>query len=201
MTRMTGAERRVALIDAAIAVMSRGGVADATTRSIVAEAGMQIGVFHYCFRSKEELMQEVMKTINDRSFEAVGEVLSTSADPAELIPRVIEAYWSHVQASPEEHQLTYELTHHALRHPGEKSAAQAQYDQYRRAIEGFLDAVGTIGGLTWRSRTDVLSRLVLAILEGVTFQWLVDRDGEMAQHILDELVHRLLHEAGLAVDA
>ena len=46
MARMSAADRRDKLVDAAIAVMSREGVANTTTRAIVAEAGMQIGVFH-----------------------------------------------------------------------------------------------------------------------------------------------------------
>jgi AcrR family transcriptional regulator len=194
---MTAEERRGELIVAAIAVMSRNGVAHTTTRSIVAEAGMQIGVFHYCFRSKGELMQEVMRTINEDSFAGVGDVLAKGQDPSELIRNVVDAYWSHVRAKPQQHQLAFELTHYALRQPGEEAAVKAQYAQYRGVIEGFLRTVGGVGGVTWRSPLDVLSRLVLAILEGVAIQWLVDHDDAMARKLLDELVAWLHREAGL----
>src|SRR3954452_25299425 len=110
MARMSAAERRAILIDAAIAVMSREGVPHTTTRAIVAEAGMQIGVFHYCFRSKEELVLEVMRTISTRAFDAVSEVLTETQDPAELVRRCIAAYWHHIQQAPLEHMPTYELT-------------------------------------------------------------------------------------------
>ena len=93
MPRMSAAERRTLLVEAAIKVMSREGVAHTTTRAIVAEAGMQIGVFHYCFRSKEELVLEVMRTISTRAFEAVAEVLEDTDDPVELIQRCVAAYW------------------------------------------------------------------------------------------------------------
>src|SRR5690242_10724264 len=101
--RMSAAERRTLLVEAAIAVMARDGVAHTTTRAIVAEAGMQIGVFHYCFRSKEELVLEVMRTISTRAFEAVAEVLTRTDDPAELIQRSVAAYWEHIEQDPLEH--------------------------------------------------------------------------------------------------
>ena len=196
--RMSAEERRAELIDAAVVVLSRDGVAGTTTRSIVAEAGMQIGVFHYCFRSKEELMREVMKTVSEHSFDAVREVLAGGGDASELISGVIDAHWAHLCSRPQEHLLVYELTHYALRQPGEQPAAQAQYEHYLQAFEGFLHTVEEVGGVTWRSRTEVLSRLILATLQGLTFQWLVDRDDVMARQMLDDLIGRLHREAGLA---
>ena len=48
--RIPADERRQQLVEAAIRVMARDSVAQATTRAIVGEAGMPLGVFHYCFR-------------------------------------------------------------------------------------------------------------------------------------------------------
>src|SRR5438552_2040265 len=114
MARMSAADRRALLVDAAIEVMCREGAAHTTTRAIVAEAGMQIGVFHYCFRSKEELVLEVMTTLGRRTYAAVNEVLPLSSDPVELIHLATRAYWTHIAAYPLEHLLTFELTQFAL---------------------------------------------------------------------------------------
>ena len=51
MPRIAVDARRELLVEAAIRVMARDGVAKATTRSIVAEAGMALAAFHYSFRS------------------------------------------------------------------------------------------------------------------------------------------------------
>ena len=67
MTRMSAAERREQLVAAAIRVMTRDGVVRATTRAIASEAGMPLGVFHYAFRSKAELMAVVTETIAQQS--------------------------------------------------------------------------------------------------------------------------------------
>lgn len=196
MARMSVTDRRDKLVEAAIVVMGRDGVANTTTRSIVAEAGMQVGVFHYCFRSKDELVLEVMRTINERSFSAVGEVLTMSTDAAELIDLATAAYWTHIETDPLEHLLTYELTQYALREKQEQ-AAEAQYESYTSGMEQFLSAIAQVGGIEWRTPVDVLARFVLALIEGLTLQWIVDRDGRMAQRLLAELAAHLRRDAGL----
>jgi AcrR family transcriptional regulator len=196
---MSAAERRTLLVEAAITVMARDGVAHTTTRAIVAEAGMQIGVFHYCFRSKEELVLEVMRTISTRAFDAVAEVLTQTQDPAELVQRCLAAYWHHIQQDPLEHMLTYELTQYALRQPGQEAAATAQYEHYIGSMAAFLEHAQSVGSFRFATPVDVLARFVLANIEGITFQWLVTRDTDHAQQVLALLAGHLLRDAGLPV--
>jgi AcrR family transcriptional regulator len=197
MPRMSAAERREKLIDAAIAVMSRDGVPSATTRAIVGEAGMQVGVFHYCFRSKDELIGEVARTINDRSFEAVGEVLAGSDDPAELIRGCVDAFWEHIEMDPLEQMLIFELTHFALRQPGWAHAARAKRQANIEAVSALLAVIAAKGAFEWRSPLELLSGYVLATIEGITFQWLVHRDAATAEELFTKLVDYLYDEAGL----
>ena len=197
MPRMSVADRRARLIDAAIAVMARDGVAHATTRAIVAEAGMQIGVFHYCFRSKDELVREVARTIDDRSFEAVGEVLAGTTDPHELIRGCIEAYWQHVKQSPRERLLIFELTHHSLRQPGWELAARTHRSIDLDRVRALLDAGAELASISWRSPVDLLARYVLSTIEGILYQWLVDGDPDGAEELFARLVELLHDEAGL----
>ena len=54
MARIPAAQRRDALIGAALQVVADRGVAAATTRAIVAEAGMSLASFHYAFESRDD---------------------------------------------------------------------------------------------------------------------------------------------------
>lgn len=65
-------DRREELIAAALRVMVRDGVGKATTRAISSEAGMTLGIFHYCFDSREQLLQEVITRITDSLAAAAG---------------------------------------------------------------------------------------------------------------------------------
>lgn len=198
MARMSVDERRRRLVEAAIAVMAREGVANTTTRGIVAEAGMQIGVFHYCFRSKEELVLEVMRAINERSYTAVGEVLAQPLEAADLIRAAVQAYWSHIAQNPLEHLLTYELTQYALRTPEAEHAAVEQYRNYTEGMVALITAMAQQGGFTWRTPAEVQAKFILAAIEGITFQWLVDRDDIAVQPLLEELGDYLVAKAGLS---
>lgn len=118
MARMPSADRRRQLTEAAIRAMTRDGVAATTTRSIAAEAGLSLSVFHYCFDSKEALLESVITTITDHYVGVVKEAIRPRATLRETVRAGFQAYWDHVAAHPGEHMLTYELTQYALRRRG-----------------------------------------------------------------------------------
>ena len=163
-------ERRRELVEAALRVMSRDGVAAASTRAIAAEAGMAQSRFHYCFRSKAELLREVVETMVRNQ---VTSVLGASGD----VRTALRAYARHLVDHPEQHLLSYELTQYALRTPGLASLAAQQYQAY---LDGAAEVLTTLG-----IDDPSAPRLVVALLDGVTLQWLVDRDVEAAVAVLE----------------
>ena len=110
MPRMPLPQRRQQLVDAAIAVLTREGVSGATTRAIVAEAGTSLSVFHYCFDSKQELLDAVIKSLVGTNVGLAEATFEAGATRRQLIRSGLDAYWSHVTANPDTHLLTYELT-------------------------------------------------------------------------------------------
>jgi AcrR family transcriptional regulator len=217
--RMSAGERRAALVEAAISVMKRRGVANTSTRDIVAEAGMQIGVFHYCFESKEQLVREVMRAINERTNTAVGEGLADVEPGPAFIHAAVEAYWEHIKSDPNEHLLTYELTTHALRNlraedsgddadvvtqiqrrragDGGLDAAVSQYRHYLFTMEALLMMLADVCTTKWTTPVAELARVTLASTEGITLQWLVDGDDACAQRSFSLVADTLARDANL----
>src|SRR5687767_631996 len=113
---MSAADRRELLVEAAIRVMTREGVVKATTRAIAAEAGMPLGVFHYAFRSKQELMAKVTETIARQSKAEIDAAVFSRPDLElyDVVLAGLSAYFEHVVAHPHEHLVTYELTTTAI---------------------------------------------------------------------------------------
>ena len=106
MARLPSAERRRQLTEAAIRAMARDGVPRTTTRSIAAEAGVSLSVFHYCFDSKQELIESVITTITDHYAGVVKEALRPRTTLEDTVRAGFQAYWDHVRAHPDEHMLT-----------------------------------------------------------------------------------------------
>jgi DNA-binding transcriptional regulator YbjK len=75
-TRISATQRRAALVQAALRVVAARGVQAATTRAIVAEAGMSLASFHYAFESRDELMSELVTSVVAGEERALGPVLS-----------------------------------------------------------------------------------------------------------------------------
>ncbi|HEY7050381.1 MAG TPA: TetR family transcriptional regulator [Jatrophihabitantaceae bacterium] len=172
-------ERRRDLVEAALRVMSRDGVAAASTRAITTEAGMAQSRFHYCFRSKAELLREVVETmVRNQVTSALAAVRGAPAvGPGASASTALRAYAQHLVDHPEQHLLSYELTQYALRTPGLAQLAAQQYEAY---LDGAAEVLAALG-ITDPSAP----RLVVALLDGVTLQWLVDRDVEAAVAVLE----------------
>lgn len=195
MARVSADVRRQELVEAAIRVMARDGVAKATTRAIVSEAGMQLGFFHYCFRSKQELLLQVIEIINDRNMRAVLEHIKPRGDLRETLTASVGAYWANVEENPGEHQVTYELTQYALRSPGLAAVARKQYENYLASSTEFLVAIAEAAEHKWTVPLPVLARQVQIMIDGATLAWIVDRDSDATRAVFDRVCEQLVASA------
>lgn len=197
MARMPSAERRRQLTEAAIRAMARDGVARTTTRSIAAEAGVSLSVFHYCFDSKQALVEAVITTLTDHSVTVVKQALRPRATLVETVRAGFQAYWDHVRAHPDEHMLTYELTQYALREPGFEHLARRQYELYGAAYTELIDGLRRTMDLQLAVPATVLARYLAAMTDGLTLNYLVLGDESAWADILDTVT---THIAGLVHD-
>ncbi|MFF5139395.1 TetR/AcrR family transcriptional regulator [Streptomyces sp. NPDC013157] len=194
MARMPSAQRREQLTEAAIRTMARDGVAKATTRAIAAEAGVSLSVFHYCFDSKQALIESVITTLTDHSVRVVREALRPRATLEETVRAGFAAYWDHVRDRPDEHMLTYELTQYALREPGFEHLARRQYELYGTAYTELIEQLHRSRDLQLRVPVSVLARYLAAVTDGLTLNYLVLGDESAWNDILDTVT---AHIAGL----
>ncbi|MEU9390107.1 TetR/AcrR family transcriptional regulator [Streptomyces sp. NPDC048324] len=196
MARRPSAERRTQLTEAAIRAMARDGVPRTTTRSIAAEAGVSLSVFHYCFDSKQALIESVITTLTDHSVIVVKEALRPKATLEETVRAGFRAYWDHVRAHPDEHMLTYELTQYALREPGFEHLARRQHELYAGAFAELIERLRLDRDLELKVPVPVLARYLAAVTDGMTLNFLVLGDESAWSEILDTVV---AHIAGLVV--
>ncbi|MGW0948686.1 TetR/AcrR family transcriptional regulator [Streptomyces sp. NPDC002623] len=196
MARMPSAERRRQLTEAAIRAMARDGVPRTTTRSIAAEAGVSLSVFHYCFNSKEALVESVITTLTDHSVSVVKDAIRPRATLEETVRAGFQAYWDHVRAHPDEHMLTYELTQYALRQPGFEHLARRQYELYGEAYAELIEELRRSMDLRLAVPVPVLARYLAAMTDGLTLNYLVLGDAEAWKDILDTVT---AHIAGLVM--
>lgn len=198
MARVSADTRRELLVDAAIRVMARDGVPKTTTRSIVAEADMRLGVFHYCFRSKAELFEQVIQTITAHTLDRALAVFERGGTLGEQLTGGFRAYWDHVIEFPDEHRVTYELTSYATREPELADVATKQYAHYLAANMQILETLAARNGITWAQPLPALARYVSAMIDGMTLLYLNEGDAENAWAAIELAIQ---HVVSLGVEA
>lgn len=190
MARLPAAQRRTQLVDAAIRVMTREGIAAATTRSISAEADVSPSVFHYCFDSKQHLFSSVIEVINQRTLDdalaaQVSVLDQRESDLHALVSESLLSYWRHVVDHPDQHRLTYEITLFAMQNPDYIPLATLQYTQYSRLIEAVLDRMVEATGAQVLTPVPVLARYLASLIDGLTLNYLVLGDDAQAREVLE----------------
>lgn len=198
MARMRAAQRRTALVQAALRVIAQEGVAAATTRAIVAEAGMSLASFHYVFTSRDELIAECIQYVIDNEAAAVTAGLGPAADVRTAIRDGLRAYLDLVAKDPLRELAMQELVQYALRTPGLAGAARAQYESYYAAATAIVGAVGQGHGVRWRLPIGDVARFVITLTDGITLAYLVDRDVAAAERVIEVAADSL---SALAVEA
>ncbi|MGW4140107.1 TetR/AcrR family transcriptional regulator [Streptomyces mirabilis] len=192
---MAASDRRAELLEAAIRVMTRDGVAKATTRAIVNEAGMTLGAFHYCFDSRAQLLERVTETLTERYVAEVRGLFAPHRDIRDSVLDSLHAFWKGFEANPGEHQISYELTQYALRNPGFENIARRQYEIFLAAFASLLELAADNAGIAWTQPVPILARYVHSVIDGLNMTWLVDRNSDHSQAVLHLLADHLLQYA------
>jgi AcrR family transcriptional regulator len=196
-TRISALERRSALVHAALQVVADRGVAQATTRAIVAQAGMSLASFHYAFASRDELMTELIQTVvADEARAVFADDTGHTGTPGrpdepgqpdlrQILRDGLQAYADHLRADPLREKAMLELTQYALRAPEMHHLAREQYERYHALAGQALDSAARRSGSTWLRPVDDVARLLVALTDGLTIAWLVDGDDTATASLLD----------------
>lgn len=183
--RLSSAERRALLVQAALRVIAEQGVAGATTRAIVAEAGMSLASFHYAFRSHAEMMRELIAHVVDAEVAAAFATVTPGSDIRSTLRSGMQAYLDYVVADPAHEQVMFELFHYALRTPGLEVLAREQYARYHESVARVVVGGAEAVGVEWSIPSADVARLIVTFTDGITLAWLADRDDAAAHRTLD----------------
>lgn len=211
-SRLPAEERRAQLVSAALTLAEQEGFGSVTIRRVADTAGVSLGVVHYCFENKEELMGAAIANVVAALGEAMQAVYAQSAEGVEhaqgieglreMIRNGLTGMWVLIEQTPNVQLLTYEITTYALRlapndHDGPKTLAGRQYVVSDTVAAEFLQNSAEATGTEWTEPLEHLARLSLAMLDGVVLRWLIDRDSESANRMLGDMVDFMVGKAAV----
>src|SRR5699024_3638182 len=123
--RLPAEERRAQLVAAALGLAEAEGFGAVTIRRVADAAGVSLGVVHYCFESKEELMGAAIANVVAALGEEISQTYARASEASEagtgaeglrqLLGDGLAAMWALIEQTPQLQILTYEITTYALR--------------------------------------------------------------------------------------
>ncbi|GAA1655661.1 TetR/AcrR family transcriptional regulator [Actinoplanes couchii] len=146
--------RRDRLIDAALAVIARNGVAGTTHREIAREADVPLGSMTYHFAGLDEILAEAFTRHANSIAEIFDARLGTARTRTEAVEAVIDLVTDDLLSPANDMVLTVELYVAAARNPVLRAVTQAWMQRSRDALERHFDPV--------------TAREVDALIEGLT---------------------------------
>ncbi|MFJ9632788.1 TetR/AcrR family transcriptional regulator [Streptomyces sp. NPDC091280] len=177
MARRYDPERRQRIIDAAIRIVGRKGIAGLSHRSVAAEADVPLGSTTYHFTTLDELMVAALRQANE-GFAKVIAARGGLEDPRTDLAAELAAWMGEWLAGDRTGvELEYELYLAALRRPALRPVA----DEWASDLAGRLS-----------SRTDpVTARALVALMDGICLQVLLTDtayDEEYAREVLGRMI-------------
>ncbi|MCC6474600.1 MAG: TetR/AcrR family transcriptional regulator [Burkholderiales bacterium] len=132
------AERREAIVKAAVEVFLEKGFHAATTRDVCVRAGITQGTLYNYVRSKEDILYLVCDQAASRYQEAITAALDAIADPRERLVRMVRAT---VQAQYRfrNHILLVNREAHLLDAPA-RAAIRARADSFFNLVRSIVEA-------------------------------------------------------------
>jgi AcrR family transcriptional regulator len=184
MKRLPVAQRREQLVEAAIAVASREGIDAATVRAVAAEAGVSLGVVHYVFQDKDELLDAMAHQITRQNLSQSLLEMPERGEPATIVTAALDMLWDGISATRGSQLLSYELTTYSMRHPEVRQVSVNQYAISHEAARHFLQAMARAATIEWTLPDELMTRLVVMMTDGIVLSWLADGDDEAARTML-----------------
>jgi TetR/AcrR family transcriptional regulator, regulator of biofilm formation and stress response len=187
--------RRQQLVAAAFRVVAREGVAAASTRRIASEAKVPPAIVHYCFHSVDELIDALVVSVLTEVAEAAAVALRASGAVEHSLRSALQRLWGSYRDDPARHKAVVALMAHALRRPAAVVIVREHQGRLGFLAERFLIDVAARNQATWRSPTEVLGRVFLSTVDGVLFDWLIDRDDAKTEAALEWLTATIAADA------
>ena len=182
---MSSVDRRLEIVRAALRVIAEQGVQGATTRAIVAEAGMSLASFHYAFDSRDEMMEELIAYVVEHQTVAAFSTIKFGSDIRTTVRDGLQAFLETIIADPGNEQVLFELMFFAMRTPSLNGLPSRQWSKYYAAATELLNAAAVNADITWSRPIDEVARFLVATTDGLTVAWLANRDLEAATTVMD----------------
>jgi len=198
MPYVESAVRSKQAVAAARAVLMRDGVGGTSMRTVATEAGIPLGTLQHVFPTKQGLLRAVIEDV----VEEIADLLESSAELEAGLEHAIRCglrnFWEKLVVDHRNLQLVqYELVTHALRTPGLEELPRWQYERYTEVVGDWCQEAARRAGETSAIPFDRLARVLVAGVDGLILQHVVNPDVSRSEADLEVIIETVVALAGV----
>ncbi|MGI8626366.1 MAG: TetR/AcrR family transcriptional regulator [Geodermatophilaceae bacterium] len=172
MPRMTPAERREAIVDAALSIMVRKGMAATTVRDVAHQMGTSSGLVHHYFESMDDLLAAAFDRAAGRDLDATRAAMTQGAGPVERLSIFFATY---VRAEQDwAFQLWLDAWAEAARRPAVRETSQRLNVAWQQLLAETIRA-GVERGFMLCGDPEAAAWRILSLLDGLALQAVAHR--------------------------
>lgn len=167
MARLTPLERREVIIDAALRVMLRQGIAATTARDVAAEMGSSSGLIHHYFASMDDLLAEAFDRTASRDLARTVVAVDASSDPIERLRLFFGSY-----TRADENwavQLWLDAWSEAARRPALQQTSRRLNEEWQGLVAALIRD-GVAAGVMSCEDPDGAAWRIISLMDGLSLQ-------------------------------
>jgi TetR/AcrR family transcriptional regulator, cholesterol catabolism regulator len=153
-TTRAGSTKRQLILDTATAVFAEKGIVATTVRDISERYGIHSGSLYHHFKSKEEMVAEILVPIVTSQVEAIDRITAKTTDPVEILTLGIAAAVAQTAANPDVARILQNNAHQISDYPGLDEVVRQ-----RRAMRQRIENVIADGITNGQFRADIDPRV------------------------------------------
>jgi len=182
MARMSAERRRDAIVDAALSVARRKGLAATTVRDVAAEMGSSSGLIHHYFETMDDVIAAAFERVAGQDLVETEALLRDAGDPTEVVRGFLSSY------APVGEDWAFQLWLDAWAEAGRRPALREVSGRLNLAWAAMLERAIRAGVADGEFRSDdpagaawrILSVVDGLALQVVAHQTIVDRSDMLA---------------------
>jgi AcrR family transcriptional regulator len=194
MARMPPAERRSAIVDAAVVVMTRKGMAATTVRDVAEQMGTSSGLIHHYFDSMDDLLAAGFDRAASQDLDVTRAAMARGDDAVARLTTFFETY-----ARAEQDwafQLWLDAWAEASRRPALQETSQRLNVAWQQLLAQTISEGVATGAMTC-AEPDAAAWRILSLLDGLALQAVAHRDAIDREAVIKWSVAHAETELGL----
>ena len=166
-SRMTAQQRREAIIDAALAVARRKGLASTTVRDVAQEMGSSSGLIHHYFETMDDVLAAAFERVAGEDLTRTAAAVAAETDPADALATFFRSY------APVDADWAFQLWLDAWAEAARRPALRATSQRLNLAWQGLMEEVLRGGVAAGRFRCPdpaAAAWRLISVIDGLALQ-------------------------------